>query len=63
MSLSAWFGAARTKGKQKCLMYATVFIWRAAEYSNPQEMPICQPNRRRENNQVAYKMTIARNIR
>jgi hypothetical protein len=44
-------------------MYATVFHLETSEISNSRETPIYRTNRWRENNQVAEKMTIARNVR
>jgi hypothetical protein len=56
-----WSGTKQ--GEQKCLMYATVFHLETSEISSSRETPIYRTNRWRENNQVAEKMTIARNVR
>jgi hypothetical protein len=56
-----WSGTKQRE--QKCLMYATVFHLWGPLNPNRREMPIYRTNLWRENNQVAKKMTIARNVR
>jgi hypothetical protein len=47
-------GAVTSKqGKQKCLMYATNFVLRASEPSDPQKLPISAPSHWRQNDQAS----------